>query len=128
IDLASGYWQLEVEPSDRLKTAFVIPSGLYEFETMPFGLTNALATFQRLTQQALDDLIPKHCLIYPDDAIAHGRTADKHLHNPSGVLSRLAEAGLKLNPTKCSFMRIEVKYLGHVISRLGVSCGPVKGA
>ncbi|KAA3678006.1 uncharacterized protein DEA37_0008956 [Paragonimus westermani] len=126
LDLASGYWQVEVEPSDRLKTAFVVPSGLYEFETMPFGLTNAPATFQRLMQQVLGDLIPKQCLVYLDDVIVHGRTVDEHLHNLSNVLSRLAEAGLKLNPAKCSFMRTEVKYLGHVISQSGVSCDPEK--
>ncbi|KER21451.1 hypothetical protein T265_10214 [Opisthorchis viverrini] len=37
LDLASGYWQVEIQPSDRCKTAFAIPSGLYEFQSMPFG-------------------------------------------------------------------------------------------
>ena len=46
IDLAAGYWQVEMKPEDRAKTAFVTKHDLYEFNVMPFGLTNAPATFQ----------------------------------------------------------------------------------
>ncbi|KAA3670379.1 uncharacterized protein DEA37_0003766, partial [Paragonimus westermani] len=58
LDLVSEYWQVEVRPADRQKTAFVIPSGSCKFETMPFGLANAPATFQRLIQTVLQDLVP----------------------------------------------------------------------
>ncbi len=34
LDLNSEYWQVEVNPADREKTVFVLPSGLYEFNTM----------------------------------------------------------------------------------------------
>ena len=38
LDLASGYWQVEVEPADREKTAFATAHGLYQFRVMLFGL------------------------------------------------------------------------------------------
>ena len=47
LDLASGYWQVEMDAADREKTVFVTQGGLYEFRVMPFGRVNDPATFVR---------------------------------------------------------------------------------
>ena len=36
LDLQSGYWQIDITPEDRQKTALVTRRGLFEFKTMPF--------------------------------------------------------------------------------------------
>ncbi|CAH8528218.1 unnamed protein product [Schistosoma turkestanicum] len=120
LDLASGYWQVEVRPQDRKKTAFIVPNGLYEFQVMPFGLTNAPATFQRLMQTVLQDIVPHKCLIYLDDIIVHGSTPEQHNANLKAVLQRLRQHNLKVKPSKCRLLQKEVVFLGHRITPDGV--------
>ena len=126
LDLRSGYWQVEVEPSDRPKTAFSTPYGLYQFRVMPFGLCNAPSTFQRLMELVLAGLCWETCLIYLDDVIVYGRNWDEHLQRLRQVLTRLQEAHLKLHSGKCQFFRKSVSFLGHIISQHGVETDPVK--
>ena len=126
LDLASGYWQVKLDPDDREKTAFVTLQGLYEFNVMPFGLCNAPSTIQWLMEFVLTGLQWSICLIYLDDVIIFSKNFDDHLRRMEEVFGRLREAGLKLKPQKCRFFQKEVTYLGHVVSENGVSTDPSK--
>ena len=121
IDLKNGYWQVEIEESDKHKTAFSVPGvGFYEYNNMTFGLCNAPATFQRLMEQVLYDLNNKICAIYLDHILIWSSSLDEHLERLDAVFKRLAEAGLKLKPSKCNFFKEKVGYLGYVISSNGL--------
>ena len=126
LDLASGYWQVEVLEEDKSKTAFPTPYGLFEFNVMPFGLTNAPATFQRLMQCVLAGLSPEQCLTYIDDVIVFSASFEQHLTRLRAVLDRIAKAGLRLKTAKCQFVQRQVKYLGHVVSEQGIEPDPQK--
>lgn len=126
LDLASGYWQVKMNPQDKEKTAFTTPLGLFEFSRMPFGLCNAPATFQRLMQKCLGDKVHDFLLIYLDDVIIYSPDFDCHLQHLEQVFQRLAKYGLKLQPQKCKFLQKEVTYLGHVVSEAGVATDPEK--
>ena len=69
LDRTAGYWQVEPDPQDREKLAFVTNRGLFEFKVMPFGLCNAPSTFQRLMKFSLSSLQWEICLVYLDDII-----------------------------------------------------------
>ena len=126
LDLASGYWQVELEEDIKEKTAFSTPNGHFEFNVMPFGLTNAPATFQRLMECILAGLTSHECLIYLDDIIVFSRSFPEHLTRLRKVLLRLQEAGLTLKPSKCQFAKREVQYLGHIVNAAGVKPNPAK--
>ena len=120
IDLISGYWQIELDPSDKEKSAFTTSCGLYEFNVMPFGLCGAPSTFQRLMETVLAGLQWEICLVYLDDVIIFSDTFEEHLLRLEGVFTRIREAGLKLKPNKCQFLKPKIHCLGHVISQQGV--------
>ncbi|KRX32404.1 Retrovirus-related Pol polyprotein from transposon 17.6, partial [Trichinella murrelli] len=128
LDLASGYWQVEVDKRDREKTAFATPLGLYQFKVMPFGLCNAPGTFQRLMERTLSGLVGKSCLVYLDDIIVFSTTEEERLTRLEEVFQRLKRVGFKIKPEKCQLMKKQVVYLGHVITPEGIGTDSQKTA
>ena len=124
LDLAAGFWQIRVHQKSMEKTAFATPQGLFEFRVMPCGLTNAPSVFQRLMQKVLTGLNPENgpdfVSVYIDDILVFSSSLEEHIHHLQLVLERIITANLKLKPSKCRFVREEVEYLGHVITRSGL--------
>ena len=126
VDLQCGYWQVPLAEESKDRTAFITHAGLYEFNVMAFGLSNAPSSFQRLMECVLRGLHWKIALIYLDDVLVYSRTFEDHLQHLRLVFDRFRDAGLKLKPKKCHFGQKKVKYLGHVVSKEGVSPDPDK--
>lgn len=126
LDLQSGYWQVEMEESDKPKTAFVTRNCLFQFIVMPFGLCNSSATFERLMETVLAGLNYKMCLVYIDDIIVFGRTFEETLDNLEQVFGKLENAGLKLKVKKCFLFKKEVLLLGYKVSGKGIQTDPQK--
>ena len=126
IDLCSGYWQLPLNPTDRIKTAFSPGPGLglFQFCRMPFGLTGAPASFQRLMDMICRDL--PFVTTYLDDVLIHSSTIQEHKQYLKTVFERFNSAGLTLHGSKCNIGVREVKYLGHIFSEKGMEPDPQK--
>lgn len=126
LDLAKGFYQIEVAPGDIEKTAFSTGLGHYEFLRMPFGLKNAPATFQRLMNSILADYIGKICLVYLDDIIIFSTSLQEHICSLKAIFKRLKEVNLKVQLDKSEFLKRETDYLGHIISGDGIKPNPMK--
>ena len=61
------------------------------------------------------------CIIYLDDIIVFSWTPEEHLHRLKAVFNKLKAAGLKLKPSKCDLFKQQINYLGHVLSKVGLS-------
>lgn len=125
-DLRSGYHQVEVEPESRDKTSFVTRQGTFRFRKMSFGLCNAPATFSRLMNMVMSGLDYVTCLVYLDDILVFSRTVPEHLERLEILFKRLRRANLKLKPSKCKLLRSSVVFLGHVVTKDGISTDPEK--
>ena len=126
LDLSAGYWQIGLKESSKPKSAFITQDGLYEFNVLPMGLSNSAGTFQRVMMEVFRNLNWKFVLIYLDDVIVFSNSFTEHVDHLRQVFQKLRDANSKLNPKKCVFGQEKVRYLGHIVSRDGVSTDPEK--
>ena len=130
LDLASGFHQISVNPESRPLTAFRLPeavqgSSLWQWKVMPFGLRNAPPTFQRAMSRALVGC--EHCaVVYIDDILIFSKTREEHLEHLRLVFQKLQDSAYHARLEKCEFLQEEVEFLGHRLSKGGISTHPDK--
>ncbi|KAJ8372899.1 hypothetical protein AAFF_G00276030 [Aldrovandia affinis] len=126
LDLCSSYWQVPLSPSARPETAFTIGRGLWEFNVIPFGLCNSPATFEELMEKVLQPVPALACVVYLDDILVHASIYTAVVNNLCTVFEQITKANLCLNSAKCSLFHWQTSFLGHVVSKRGVSTDPAK--
>lgn len=124
LDLYQGYYNVNLDKNSRKYTAF--SSGQYQMCRLPMGMKTSPNSFSRMMNLAMSGLNNEKCLIYLDDLIVFGRNLDIHNKNLQDVFERLKKVKLKLNPSKCTFLKKQILYLGHLISNEGILPDPDK--
>jgi hypothetical protein len=121
IDLRSGYHQMKITPYDIPKTVFSTRYGLYEFTVMLFGLTNAPAYFMNLMNKVFMEYLDRFVMVFIDDILIYSQNDSDHDEHLWMVLQNLQDNQLYAKFTKCEFWLDEVAFLGHIISKGGIS-------
>ncbi len=112
LDLAKGYYQVQMDDNSRDLTTFISPWGKFRFNRMPFGLRNAPATFQALMELVLKDC-SSFASVYIDDVLVYSKDWAEHLQHLRLVLEALRKSGLTAKPSKCQWGCRHLDYLGH---------------
>ena len=120
LDLVSGFFQIELEENSRDLTSFTTNKGTFRFKRLPYGLKVAPNSFQRMMDLAFAGLSPSQCFLYMDDLVVIGCSENQMIKNLTDVFRTCRKYNLKLHPSKCSFFKHEVTYLGHKCTNKGI--------
>jgi hypothetical protein len=93
---------------------------------MSFGLTNAPAYFMYLMKSVFMMELDKFVVVFIDDILIYSKNERKHATHLRIVLQHLRDNKLYPKFSKCEFWLISVKFLGHTISKYGISIDPSK--
>ena len=93
---------------------------------MLFRLTNTPATCQALINNIIRAHLDQTAITYLDNILVYSNTQQEHTKHVKDVLQCLQQAGLKLNPKKCEFNKLEVEFLGYVIEIKEIKIDPEK--
>ncbi|GBG74514.1 hypothetical protein CBR_g18924 [Chara braunii] len=66
-------------------------------------------------------MLDRFVLVYLNDILVYSRTLEDHLGHLRRVLETPRRAKYKANRDKCEFVRQELEYLGHFVTREGIS-------
>jgi hypothetical protein len=121
IDLRSRYHQVRIKEEDIRKTTFRTRYGHYEFTVVPFGLSNAPFVFMCLMNGVFQDYLDKFVIVFLDDILVYSKSEEEHQHHLRMLLQVLRENQLYTKLRKCSFYQKQIHYLGHSISKDGIT-------
>ena len=124
LDCNSAFWQVPLSEDSKQLTTFITPFGRFVFNRLPYGIKSASERFQRDIAHILSGVDGVACVM--DDILVHGATREEHDSVLKTVLSKLSNAGITLNKSKCVFGVNKVSFLGHVVSGDGITSDPNK--
>jgi hypothetical protein len=93
---------------------------------MSFGLINAPAYFMYLMNKVFMEYLDKFVVVFIDDILIFFKNEEEHDEHLCLVLQKLRENQLYDKLNKCEFWLKEVSFLGHIISKRGISVDPSK--
>ena len=82
--------------------------------------------YQRLMNKMFAHQIGSNVQVYVDNMLVKSKREDDHLNDLQETFDTLRTYNMKLNPSKCAFGVIVVKFLGFMVSQRGIDVNPEK--
>ncbi len=129
LDFSDGFYQIEIFPEHRQRTAFKIPGeGQWQYKRMAQGLAGAPATFNYVVNKILgpiremwlDGTMVSLITPFVDDVLIASTTQDWQLFHLGLVLEAVKTANMVLSPKKTKLLQKSVQYLGRRIDARGI--------
>ena len=124
LDQSSAFWQVKLSEESSRLCAFHTPWGKMRFRRIPFGIRCASDVLQQRNNEIFGGIPGVYCTA--DDILIAADTVEKHDATLDQVLSKAKHHGVRFNSRKLQYKVNSVKYLGHIISREGISPDPEK--
>ena len=113
-DMKSGFWQIQIQESDRYKTAFTIPFEQYEWNVMPFCLKNTPSEFQKIMNDIFNPY-SKFVIVYIDDVLIFSHNIDQHFKHLQTFIHIIKQNSLAVSKIKINLFQTKIRFLGHNI-------------
>ena len=124
LDAFQDYHQIPLALEDQEKIAFVTPTRNYHYKVMLFDLKNARSTYQMMMTSMFKPQLGKSIEIYVDDMVVKSKVVSEHLGDLGSTFNVLREHKLCLNASTCSFSMGLGKFLGYMVTHMGIEVNP----
>lgn len=91
-----------------------------------FGLSNVPTAFMDLMNEVLKSFLDQFMVVFIEDILLYSESQEEHEEHLVTMLEALRHQKLFAKFKKCDFWIDHVSFLGHVISKEGVSADPQK--
>ena len=88
---------------------------------MSFGLTNAPAAFMDLMNRVFKPYLDQFVVVFIDDILVCSKSREEHERRLITILQTLRDKQLYAKLKKCEFWLGKVSFLGHVVTKDGIS-------
>ena len=124
LDAFQGYHQIPLALGDQEKTAFVTPTRNYHYKVMPSSLKNVGSTYQRMITRMFEPYLGKNIKVYIEDMVVKSKVVSEHVGDLGNIFEILRKHKLRFNASKCTFGVGSGKFLGYMVTHLGIEVNP----
>ena len=120
-DCSQSFHQIKYNEKSRPITAFTTSNGSrYWFKRLIMGHKTSGAQFSRCMTKIMENLPFEQLIFFLDDLLLASDSVASHLERLKLVLKRLANANIKLSPSKSHFLQKQVNFVGITINEEGL--------